>query len=69
MSISNTQYMTDYTSHSYTSRVIQSHREPSHGFAMLFGKVMSHDRLEFLHEVDISFRELGGSMILLLKFF
>jgi hypothetical protein len=69
MSISNTQYMTDNTSHSYTSRIIQSHREPSHGFAMLFGKVMSHDWFEFLHELNVSFSELGGGVILLLKFF
>ena len=69
MSIANTQDMTDNTCHSDTSRIIQSHREPSHGFAMLFGKVMSHDWFEFLHELNISFSEFGGSMILLLKFF
>jgi hypothetical protein len=69
MSISDTQYMSDNTSHSYTSRIIQSHREPSHGFAMLFGKVVTHDRLKFLHELDVSFSELGGGVILLLKFF
>jgi hypothetical protein len=69
MSISNTKNMTDNTSHSYTSRIIQPHREPSHGFTMLFGKVMSHDRFELLHELHISFSELGGGMILLLKFF
>jgi hypothetical protein len=69
MSVSNTQYMSDDTSHSYTSRVIQSHREPSHGLAMLFGKVMSHDWFELLHKLHISFSELGGGMVLLLKFF
>jgi hypothetical protein len=69
MSVSNTQYMSDDTSHSYTSRVIQSHREPSHGLAMLFGKVVSHDWFELLHKLHISFSELGGGMVLLLKFF
>jgi len=69
MSIANTQYVADDTGNSYTPSVIQSHREPSHGFAMLFGKVVSHDRFELLHELDVSFSELGGSMILLLKFF
>jgi hypothetical protein len=69
MSISNTQYMSDDTSHSYTSRIVQSHREPSHGLAMLFGKVVSHDWFELLHKLHISFSELGGGMVLLLKFF
>jgi hypothetical protein len=69
MSISNTKNMSNNTSHSNTSRIIQSHREPSHGFAMLFGKVVSHDWFELLHKLHISFSELGGGVILLLKFF
>ena len=69
MSIPNTKNMTDDTSHSDTSRIIQSHGKPSHGFAMFFGKVMSHDRFELLHELDVSFSEFGGSVVLLLKFF
>jgi hypothetical protein len=69
MSISNTKNMSNNTSHSNTPRMIQSHREPSHGFTMLFGKVMSHDWFELLHKLHVSFSELGGGVILLLKFF
>lgn len=68
MSISDPEDMSNDTSHSYTSRIVQSHGKPSHRFAMLLGKVMSHDRLELLHEFGISFRKLGGCVIFHLNF-
>jgi len=36
---------------------------------MLFGKVVPHDRLELLHELDISLGEFGRSVVFDLKFF
>lgn len=69
VSISNTEYMTNNTSHSYTASIIQSHREPRHWLPMLFGKVVPHDRFELLHELDISLGEFGRGVVLDLKFF
>lgn len=69
VSIPDTEYMTNNTSHSYTSSIVQSHREPRHWLAMLFGKVVPHDRLELLHELGISLGEFGRSVVFDLKFF
>jgi hypothetical protein len=69
MSITDPKDMPDDTSHRDTSNIVQPHREPGHWLAMLFGKVMSHDWLEFLHELGVPSSEFWRSVIHRLNFF
>lgn len=63
MSISDTQYMSDNASDGYTPDVVQTHREPSHGLAVFLGEIVPHDRLEFGHELGITFGQFAGIVI------
>lgn len=69
MAIAYTEHVTDYTGDGYTSDIVESHREPCHRFTMLFGKVVSHDGLEFAHNVNVAFCELGRGRIFRLNLF
>lgn len=69
MSITDPKDMPDDTSHRDTSCIVQPHRKPCHWLAMLFGKVMSHDWLELLHELGVPSSEFWRSVIHRLDFF
>ena len=56
MPIPDTQDMPDNARNRNTSYVVQTHSEPGHRLAMLFGEVMPHDGLELRDELGIFFR-------------
>lgn len=48
MSITKSQDVSDYGCCGHATRVAESHREPTDWFFCAFGKVVAHDRSEFL---------------------